>query len=72
VRDERWHLRAVALPDGAEPADWWVAGGRLSAEPVADARELPGAFVAPGLVDAHVHLSSRPTTGSGCRGARPS
>jgi imidazolonepropionase-like amidohydrolase len=57
VRDERWHIRAVALPDGREPADWWVAGGKLSAEPVDDARELPGAFVAPGLVDAHVHLT---------------
>jgi imidazolonepropionase-like amidohydrolase len=57
VRDERWHLRAVALPDGAEPIDLWVAGGRLSAEPVDGARELPGAFVAPGLVDAHAHLT---------------
>jgi imidazolonepropionase-like amidohydrolase len=57
VRDERWHIRAVALPDGGEPADWWVAGGKLSADPVDDARELPGAFVAPGLVDAHVHLT---------------
>jgi imidazolonepropionase-like amidohydrolase len=56
VRDERWHVRAAPLP-GGEPADWWIAGGRLSAEPVADARELPGAFVAPGLVDAHVHLT---------------
>jgi hypothetical protein len=57
VRDERWHLRAAPLPDGGEPADWWIADGRLSAEPVADARELPGAFVAPGLVDAHIHLT---------------
>jgi imidazolonepropionase-like amidohydrolase len=57
VRDERWHLRAVALPDGDEPTEWWVIGGRLSAEPVDDARELPGAFVAPGLVDAHAHLT---------------
>jgi imidazolonepropionase-like amidohydrolase len=57
MRDERWHVRAVALPDGAEPADWWIAGGRLSAEPVDNAPELPGAFVAPGLVDAHVHLT---------------
>jgi imidazolonepropionase-like amidohydrolase len=57
VRDERWHLRAVALPDGTEPTDLWVAGGRLSSEPVGGARELPGAFVAPGLVDAHAHLT---------------
>jgi len=57
VRDERWHLRAVALPDGDEPADWWIVGGRLSTEPVDGARDLPGGWVAPGLVDAHVHLT---------------
>jgi imidazolonepropionase-like amidohydrolase len=57
VRDERWHLRAVALPDGDEPADWWIAGGRLHAEPVDGAADLPGGFVAPGLVDAHAHLT---------------
>jgi imidazolonepropionase-like amidohydrolase len=57
VRDERWHLRAVALPDGTEPIDLWVAGGRLSSEPADGAAELPGAFVAPGLVDAHAHLT---------------
>ena len=57
MRDERWHARAVLLPDGGEPRDWWVAEGRLVAEPVDGAQELPGAFVAPGLVDAHVHLT---------------
>ncbi|MEA2324783.1 MAG: hypothetical protein QOD81_4633, partial [Solirubrobacteraceae bacterium] len=31
---ERWHLRAVPLPDGDEPVDWWIADGRLSARPV--------------------------------------
>jgi hypothetical protein len=72
VRDERFHLSAVALPDGGEPADWWIAGGRLSAEPVDDARELPGAFVAPGLVDAHVDLTFAPRDRLGCRAARPS
>jgi imidazolonepropionase-like amidohydrolase len=57
MRDECWHVRAVALPDGDEPADWWIAGGRLSAEPVDGARDLPGGWVAPGLVDAHAHLT---------------
>jgi imidazolonepropionase-like amidohydrolase len=57
MTDERWHLRAVALPDGTEPVDWWIAGGRLSAAPVDGAGELPGGWVAPGLVDAHAHLT---------------
>ena len=57
MRDERWHVRAVALPDGDEPADWWIAGGRLSADPVDGARDLDGGWVAPGLVDAHAHLT---------------
>jgi imidazolonepropionase-like amidohydrolase len=57
VRDERWHARAVPVPDGGEPRDWWIADGRLVAEPVDGAQELPGGFVAPGLVDAHVHLT---------------
>lgn len=57
MRDERWHARAVPVPDGGEPRDWWIAGGRLSAEPVDAAQELPGRFIAPGLVDAHVHLT---------------
>ena len=54
---ERWHVRAVALPDGDEPADWWVIDGRLTCSPVAGAESLPGGWVAPGLVDAHVHLT---------------
>jgi imidazolonepropionase-like amidohydrolase len=49
-----WHVRAVPLPDGEQPVDWWIADGRLSAKPVDGARELPGGWVAPGLVDAHV------------------
>jgi imidazolonepropionase-like amidohydrolase len=57
VSDERWHVRAVALPDGRDPVDLWSAGGRLTGEAVEGAQELPGAFVAPGLVDAHVHLT---------------
>jgi imidazolonepropionase-like amidohydrolase len=54
---ERWHVRAVPLPDGVEPVDLWVADGRIAAAPVDGAVDLPGAFVAPGLVDAHVHLT---------------
>ncbi|MCC7241924.1 MAG: hypothetical protein IT180_08365 [Acidobacteria bacterium] len=50
-----WHVRAVSLPDGDEPADLWIVDGRLTGQPVAGARELPGGWVLPGgLVDAHV------------------
>lgn len=55
--DGAWHVRAVPLPDGTEPIDLWIAGGRLHADPVSGARDLPGGWVAPGLVDAHVHLT---------------
>jgi imidazolonepropionase-like amidohydrolase len=54
---DRWHVRAVPIPDRREPVDWWVADGRLHAEPVEDAAELPGGWVTPGLVDAHAHLT---------------
>jgi imidazolonepropionase-like amidohydrolase len=57
VSDERWHVRAVAVPHGGEPTDLWIADGRVTGAPVDGARDLPGAFVAPGLVDAHVHLT---------------
>ncbi|MDH4064441.1 MAG: amidohydrolase family protein [Acidobacteriota bacterium] len=53
-----WHVRAVSLPDGDEPEDLWIVDGRLTGQPVAGARELPGGWVLPGgLVDAHVHLT---------------
>lgn len=42
MRDERWRPRAAPLPDGGPPVEWWIAAGQLSAEPVGDARELPG------------------------------
>ncbi|WP_197321003.1 amidohydrolase family protein [Saccharomonospora sp. NB11] len=48
------HLRGVVLPDGVE-RDVWIAGGRITFEPVDGARTLDGAFVVPGLVDAHCH-----------------
>ena len=54
---ETWHIRAVRLPDGDHAEDWWIQDGRLTDQPVANARELPGGWVLPGLADAHVHLS---------------
>ncbi len=50
-------MHGVALPVGGAPLDWWIAGGRLSSRPIDGAAELPGAWIAPGLVDAHVHLT---------------
>lgn len=54
------HVRGRGLPDG-EPVDWWIVGGRLSAEPAAGAETVFGAdgysgWVLPGLVDAHCHV----------------
>ena len=54
---DRWHVRGVALPDGGAPIDWWIAGGRLSSRPLEGTAELPGGWIAPGLVDAHAHLT---------------
>jgi imidazolonepropionase-like amidohydrolase len=56
--DQQLRLRAVPLPDGSEPVEWSIAGGRVHARAAPeDAPELPGGWVAPGLVDAHVHLT---------------
>ena len=52
-----WHIRAVRLPDGERPEDWWIVDGRLHDRPVPGARDLPGGWMLPGLVDAHAHLS---------------
>ncbi len=50
------HLRARELPSG-EPAEWWIADGVLSAEPVAGAETVfDGGWIIPGLVDAHCHV----------------
>src|SRR5215213_9903702 len=54
---DRWHVRAVVLPDGERPLDLWVVDGRVQAQPADGARDLPGCWVAPGLVDAHAHLT---------------
>jgi imidazolonepropionase-like amidohydrolase len=52
-----WHLRAVRLPDGDRPEDWWAADGQWIDHPIEGAHDLPGRFVLPGLVDAHAHLT---------------
>src|SRR5436190_24349092 len=54
---EAWHIRAVRLPDGARAEDWWIYEGRLHDQPIPGARDLPGGWVLPGLVDAHAHLT---------------
>src|SRR5690606_27408345 len=59
-----YHLRGVVLPDGVE-RDVWIDDGRITFEPVEGARTLDGAFLVPGLVDAHCHLgigADGPTT----------
>ncbi|MGQ9409263.1 amidohydrolase family protein [Mycolicibacterium gilvum] len=58
------HVRGRSLPDG-EPVEWWIVGGRLSADPVAGAETVFGAdgdggWVLPGLVDAHCHVGLGP------------
>ncbi|MBV9871752.1 MAG: amidohydrolase family protein [Frankiaceae bacterium] len=51
-----WHVRAVGLPYGEDPGDWWIdESGEMHDEPIADADDLPGEFVLPGLADAHAH-----------------
>ncbi|HZP26583.1 MAG TPA: amidohydrolase family protein [Dehalococcoidia bacterium] len=56
-RPQALHLRGVILPDGAE-RDIFVSSGRLTFQPVADARTvLDGGFILPGLVDMHAHLA---------------
>jgi imidazolonepropionase-like amidohydrolase len=62
-----WHVHAVPLL-GHDPIDLWVADGRLHTQPVAGATDLPGAFVSPGLVDAHAHLTFETRTRLGLPG----
>jgi imidazolonepropionase-like amidohydrolase len=51
-----WYLRAIRLPDGGAPEDWWIVDGQLRDTPVPAAQELPGSWFLPGgLVDAHAH-----------------
>src|SRR5215213_1307831 len=55
------HVRGNRVPDGA-PVEWWVdAEGRLCADPVDGAQDVPGEWVVEhGLVDSHVHLTFEP------------
>jgi imidazolonepropionase-like amidohydrolase len=56
----RLHVRGRGLPDG-EPAQWWIADGKLSAEPMANAETVfDGGWIIPGLVDAHCHVGIGP------------
>jgi imidazolonepropionase-like amidohydrolase len=60
-----WAVHGVELPFGDEPASWWIdASGAVHDRPTADAGPLPGAFILPGLADAHAH----PAVGSGPAG----
>ncbi|HSP54289.1 MAG TPA: hypothetical protein VLS25_01765, partial [Dehalococcoidia bacterium] len=51
------HIGATILPYGDGPRDLWVADGRITFTPQDGAQELAGAYVLPGLVDCHVHLT---------------
>ncbi len=56
----RLHVRGIGLPD-AEPVDWWIADGVLSAEPLPDAQTVfTDGWIIPGLVDAHCHVGLAP------------
>ena len=48
-------VAAVVLPEG-ERRDLYVVDGHVTYEPVRDAETVPGAYVMPGLVDAHCHV----------------
>jgi imidazolonepropionase-like amidohydrolase len=62
------HVRGTRVPDGAA-VEWWVdPEGRLSADPVAGAQDVPGGWVVEhGLVDSHVHLTFEPHDQFGLR-----
>lgn len=52
------HVRAVLLPNGDAPVDLWIdEGGCIADRPIAGAAPVEGGFVAPGLVDAHAHVT---------------
>ncbi|HEX8026438.1 MAG TPA: amidohydrolase family protein [Candidatus Limnocylindrales bacterium] len=53
---ETWRLPEVVLPDG-DRRPLWIRDGRLTAEPIDHAAQLPGRFALPGLVDAHAHVT---------------
>ncbi len=50
------HLAGVVLPDG-EYRDLWIVDGSVRTEPVREATTIAtGAWIVPGLVDAHCHV----------------
>jgi len=58
--NQRLHLNGVLLP-GGEVRDLWVVDGVLRTEAVADAVTVcTGAWIMPGLVDAHCHVGLGP------------
>ncbi len=62
---QRLHLNGVLLPSGAR-TDLWVVDGVIRTEPVVEAVTVcSGAWILPGLVDAHCHV------GLGADGAVP-
>ncbi len=53
---QRLHLRGTVLPDG-DIRDLWLVDGVVRTEPVADSVTVAtGAWIMPGLVDAHCHI----------------
>lgn len=52
---EALHLRGVVLPEGEYRA-LYVVDGRISTEPVTNARTVAEGYLVPGLVDAHCHV----------------
>ncbi len=48
-------VSGVVLPEG-EHRDLYVAQGRVTYQPVADAEVVDGGWIVPGLVDAHCHV----------------
>jgi imidazolonepropionase-like amidohydrolase len=53
---DRLHLAGVVLPEGVH-RDLWVVDGVIRTEPVSDAQTIAsGAWIMPGLVDAHCHV----------------
>jgi imidazolonepropionase-like amidohydrolase len=57
------HVRGVGLP-GEEPIELWIAGDRISREPIGSADTIfDGGWILPGLVDAHCHVGLGPGGG---------
>nr|WP_091178435.1 amidohydrolase family protein [Microlunatus flavus] len=60
MADPALHLSAVVLPEG-ERRELYVVDGHVTHEPVRDAERVEGAYVMPGLVDAHCHVGLEST-----------